>query len=80
MITQIDDMDRRGDLLEGVALSGKLRLKEVAVTPDMARTLPWLRRDVPDDMIVASALELTWQDLTARVAMTASDRNVRNKA
>jgi len=46
----------------------------------MTKTLPWIRPDVPDDVIIAGALELTWQDLTARVAVVASDRNVRLKA
>lgn len=45
----------------------------------MNSTLSWLRFDVPDDAIIAGALELVWQDLTSRVAVTASDRNVRNK-
>jgi hypothetical protein len=35
---------------------------------------------VPDDTLIAGALELVWQDLTSRVAITASDRNLRNKA
>lgn len=77
---QIEDLDRRGDTFVGVPLAGKLRYRDVAVTADMTATLPWLRADVPDDIIVAGALELTWQDLTARVAMVASDRNVRLKA
>ena len=48
--------------------------------PDMERTLPWLRADTPDDRVVASALELVLRDLSGRVAILASDRNVRNKA
>lgn len=77
---QLEDFDRRGDTFEGVPLAGKLRYRDVAVTADMTKTLPWLRPDVPDDVIIAGALELTWQDLTARVSVVASDRNVRLKA
>jgi PIN domain len=80
VINQIDEMDRRGDLFEGVPLARKLKLKEIAISPDMTDTLSWLRPDVPDDSIIASALELSWENLARRVAMTASDRNVRNKA
>lgn len=80
VIRQIEDLDRRGDTLVGVPLAGKLRYREIAITPDMSRTLPWLRADVPDDHIIANALELTWADLTARIAVAASDRNIRNKA
>lgn len=46
----------------------------------MQRTLPWLRAETPDDRIVASALELMLRNLRGRVALLASDRNVRNKA
>jgi hypothetical protein len=77
---QIEDLDRRGDTFSGVRLAGHLRYRDVAVTADMASTLPWLRAEVPDDVIVAGALELVWQDLTAHVVVVASDRNVRLKA
>ncbi|HEY2054001.1 MAG TPA: PIN domain-containing protein [Solirubrobacterales bacterium] len=80
VINQIDEMDRRGDVFEGVPLAGKLRVREIAVSPDMNEMLSWLRPDVPDDVIIASALELTWENLARRIAVTASDRNVRNKA
>lgn len=80
VINQIDDFDRRGDTFAGVPLAGDATVREVPTSPDMNETLPWLRADVPDDAIIAGALELVWQDLTSRVAVTASDRNVRNKA
>ena len=80
MIRQLDEFARRGDTFAGVPLAGQLRVREVAVGPDMKRTLPWLRADTPDDLIVASALELVLRDLKGRVALLASDRNVRNKA
>jgi hypothetical protein len=80
VINQIDELDRRGDLFEGVRLAGKLNIREVPISPDMDETLPWLRRDVPDDLIIASVLELSWDNLARRIAVTASDRNVRNKA
>jgi hypothetical protein len=80
VIRQIDEFDRRGDTFAGVPLARKLKLREVAVSPDMGRTLPWLRADTPDDVVVAGALELVVADLRARVAVLASDRNMRNKA
>src|SRR6185312_5241783 len=57
VIRQIDEFGRRGDTFAGVPLAGKLRLREVPRSPDMAATLPWLRADTPDDVIVAAALE-----------------------
>jgi hypothetical protein len=80
VIHQIEDFDRRGDTFIGVPLAGNITVREVPISPDMSWTLPWLRSDVPDDAIIAGALELAWQDLTSRIAITASDRNVRNKA
>ena len=80
VINQIEDFDRRGDTFAGVTLVGNAAVREVPISPDMNQTLPWLRADVPDDAIIAGALELVWQDLTSRIAITASDRNVRNKA
>lgn len=80
VVNQIEDLDRRGDTFAGVTLAGNLMVREVAVSPDMSQTLPWLRAGVPDDAFIAGALELVWRDLTARVAITASDRSLRNKA
>jgi predicted ribonuclease YlaK len=80
VIRQLDGFDRRGDTFTGVPLAGRLRVREVAVGPDMERPLPWLRADTPDDRIIASALELVLRNLRGRVALLASDRNVRNKA
>ena len=80
VIRQFEEFDRRGNTFDGVPIAGKGQFREVPITADMNRTLPWLRADVPDDVIVAGALELTWSDLSSRVAVVASDRNVRNKA
>lgn len=80
VINQIEEFDRRGDTFQGVPLTGRLSLREVPVSPDMEQTLPWLRSNTPDDAFIAGALELMWADLTSRIAITASDRNLRNKA
>lgn len=80
VINQVEDFDRRGDTFLGVPLAGNLYVREVPISPDMDETLPWLRAEVPDDSIIAGALELALRDLTSRVVVTASDRNVRNKA
>lgn len=80
VIRQLEDLDSRGDTTAGVRLSGRLMYREVVRSPDMECTLQWLRADTPDDVIVASALELVWDDLTSRVAIAAADRNLRNKA
>lgn len=80
VIRQLEEFDRRGDTTVGVPLAGKLTVREVVTNPNMDESLPWLRADTPDDLIIASGLELRWEDLTSRIAIAASDRNVRNKA
>ena len=80
VIRQMTDFARRGDTLTGVKLTGNLRYREVATSADMDATVPWLRSDVPDDHIIAGALDLACQDLTATVCVLASDRNLHNKA
>ena len=79
-IKQIEEFDRRGDTFTGVPLAGKLRLREVPISPDMDDTLPWLRSDVPDDAVVAGALELMWVISQLRSRSRQSDRNLRNKS
>lgn len=80
VIRQIEEFSRRGNTFAGVPLAGAVSFREVPHSPDMSRSLPWLRADTPDDQIIASALELVARDLRSRVAVLASDRNVRNKA
>lgn len=80
VIRQLDAFARRGDTFSGVPLAGRLRLREIPISPDMNQTLPWLRADTPDDRIVAAAVALVHADLRSRIAVLASDRNIRNKA
>lgn len=79
VIRQLNDLDRRGDTFAGVPLAGMLTIREIAASPDMDSTLPWLQVDTPDDVIIAAALELVLRELRARVGLLASDRNVLNK-
>lgn len=81
VIRRFNEYGRRGDTLHGdVPIAGRLRFHEVAVEADMDETLPRLRRGSGDDQLLASALELRWQDLQASVTILTGDRNLRNKA
>jgi rRNA-processing protein FCF1 len=80
VIRRVKEYARRGDTFKGVKLGGALSLREVAVDPDMADTLPWLRGGHADDELLASVLELRCQDLNAVVALATRDRNLQNKA
>ena len=46
----------------------------------MRETLEWLRAGHADDDLLASALELRWQDLNATVVLVTRDLNLQNKA
>lgn len=76
----IESCGQRGDTLRGVPLRGDHTLREIAVEPRMEPALPWLQVDVPDDRMLASALEVTFEHLAADVVLLTGDRNVRNKA
>jgi predicted ribonuclease YlaK len=80
VVRRIKSYAGRGDTFVGVPLAGRLRLMEVAIDPDMTRTLSWLRGGHGDDELLASALELRWADLGAVVCLATLDRNLQNKA
>lgn len=80
VIRRVKEYARRGNTFEGVPVAGSLRLREVAVDPDMTDSLPWLRAGHGDDELLASVLELRCEDLNAVVALATRDRNLQNKA
>ena len=46
----------------------------------MKATLKWLDKDVADDRLIASTLEIIAQQPSARVVLVTSDINLQNKA
>jgi PIN domain len=80
VIRRIKEYARRGDSFVGVPIAGTLRLREVAIDPDMSDTLPWLQAGHADDQMLASVLELRCENLNAVVALATRDRNLQNKA
>ncbi len=80
VIRRVKEYARRGDSFVGVPIAGPLSMREVAIDPDMADTLPWLQAGHGDDELLASALQLRCADLNAVVAMATRDRNLQNKA
>lgn len=76
----IESCSRRGDTLSGVPLLGEHTLREIAVEPQMDLALAWLQADVPDDRMLASAMEVALEHLAADVVLLTGDRNARNKA
>lgn len=80
VVRRLKEYGRRGDTLVGVRIASRLRLRELAVDADMARAPSWLQRGHADDELLASVLELQWDDLKARVVLATRDRNLQNKA
>ncbi len=80
VIRRIKEYSRRGDTFVSVRISDLLAMREVAIDPDMASTLPWLQAGHADDELLASALELRGDNLNAALALATRDRNLQNKA
>jgi hypothetical protein len=79
-IRRLDGYGERGDTFTGVPLRPRARVRELPIEADMARAPSWLQAGHADDQLLASTLELRWQELNARVVLVTRDRNLRNKA
>lgn len=80
VIRRVEGYADRGDTFEGVPLRKGARFREVAIEADMEQAPPWLRAGHADDELLASVLELRWEDLTTRIVLVTRDRNLKNKA
>jgi hypothetical protein len=79
-IRRIKEFMRRGEIHDGVTLTGKNRVRLVAVEPDFDATLPWLDPTVKDDRLIASTLELAREYVHSAVVLVTRDVNMQNKA
>ncbi len=80
VIRRLKEYGRRGDTFSGVPLKHGVQLREVPVDANMSDTLSWLRPGHADDELLASVLELKWENLQATVVLVTRDRNLQNKA
>lgn len=80
LIRKFKEYGRRGDTLVGVPLSGKRRLREVPLNPDMSLAPSWLDASEADDRILAAALEIASKSLSSTVVLVTRDRGLQNKA
>lgn len=80
VIRRIKGFRRQGSLHEGVTIHRTIKVKMVANEPRMEEVLQWLDKDVPDDRIVASSLEIQRQNVGATVVLVTSDINLQSKA
>jgi len=80
VLSRIKGWRQQGSLVEGVIVDKTITIWSVHGEPDMKHTLSWLDKDVPDDRILASVLELEVQYPAARVVLVTRDFNLLNKA
>lgn len=81
IIRQIKSYRTRGSLAEGVPLrSGRSTLQTIAIEPNMAKSLPWLKADNNDDAILASLIEIMREHPRCQVMLITRDINLQNKA
>jgi hypothetical protein len=81
LIRQVKDYRWRGKLTEGVTLARDVsKIAAIAVEPDFATTLPWLKSDNSDDRLLASVIEVMRSFPHAAVALVTRDINLQSKA
>jgi hypothetical protein len=71
---------QQGRLLDGVTVDQTITVRSVAREPSFEKTLHWLDRNIRDDRIVASVLELQRAMPSAMIVLVTSDVNLQNKA
>lgn len=69
----------QGDMNRGVTVAKSITVRARAPEPRMDKTLSWLDREVSDDRILASVLELQVEHPGAAVVLVTGDLNLRNK-
>jgi hypothetical protein len=77
---RIKEYIRRGDISEGVKLSGKRMVKTIAIEADFSKTLPWLDPNNNDDRLLAFYFESVKQFPRSNVILVTDDVNLQNKA
>lgn len=70
----------QGKLAEGVRVQGDVFVRVEAIEPDFDRALSWLDKDVADDRILASILEIHRREPGAKVVLLTGDTIMQSKA
>jgi PIN domain len=76
----IKDLKRRGELTKGVKLTRGITVVADPREPVFTRLPDWLNPQVPDDRVLAGALEVQAEHPSSVVILVASDINLQNKA
>jgi len=76
----IKDLKQRGELTKGVKLTRGITVIADPREPDFTKLPDWLNPQVPDDRVLAGALEIQATHPSSVVVLVASDLNLQNKA
>lgn len=80
LIKKIKEYRRRGNLLDGVPLSGKRKIRSAAIEPNFKNTFSWLDPENNDDRLIAAYFEVVRENPRSNVVLITSDINLQNKA
>jgi hypothetical protein len=78
--SRIKDWRQRGDIARGVKVDGKVMVRIDGVEPRIEKSLSWLDKDITDDRIIASVLELQRREPSAPVILLTGDTLMLAKA
>ena len=76
----IKDLKQRGELTKGIKLTRGITVVADPREPDFSKLPDWLNPQVPDDRVLAGALEVQAAHPSSVVILVASDLNLQNKA
>ncbi|MGD9998361.1 MAG: PIN domain-containing protein [Acidimicrobiia bacterium] len=80
VVRRLKGLRDRGDIRVGVPVQGRTRLRMEHREVQVRGVLDWLDPDVPDDRILAAALDLQARSPAATVVLFTADMNLQNKA
>ena len=80
MITRIKGWRNQESLLEGAKVDRTITVMAIAKEPKMESSLSWLDKDIADDRLIASILEVMTDYISDRIILVTNDINLQNKA
>ena len=80
IINRIKGWRTQGSLIDGITVEKSIIIQTIPTEPNMINTLSWLDKDVNDDRIIASVMEIQSKYPATTVILYTSDINLQNKA
>jgi rRNA-processing protein FCF1 len=79
-IRSLQELQKTGNLQEGIEISDNSRIRVVPREPDFSSLPSWIDQSVNDDRIVASAIEIQRSDPSSTTVIITNDLNMQLKA